>query len=132
MSEENVEIVRRIFDGWAKGDFRGPTDELDPHVVFVVRPPLAEPTVRLGPEGISNYMRDFLRQFVGYVIEAKELQPIGDTVLASAVWRAAGRWTGIRMEVPVFMLFTFRGRKIVRMESIGEKDEALQAAGLSE
>ena len=30
------------------------------------------------------------------------------------------------------MLFTFRGRKIVRMESIVDEGEALEAAGLSE
>ncbi len=132
MSQENFETVRRIFDSWAKGDFRAGVEDFDPYITFIVRPPLAEPATCVGPEGIGNYMRDFLRQWVGYVIEAKELQPIGDTVLASAVWRAAGRWTGIRMEVSVFMLFTFRGRKIVRMESIADKDEALEAAGLSE
>jgi hypothetical protein len=77
-------------------------------------------------------MRDFLRQWVGYVIEAKELKPIGDTVLASTVWRAAGRYTGIHTEASFFLLFTFRGRKIVRMESIVDEGEALEAAGLSE
>jgi ketosteroid isomerase-like protein len=132
MSEENVEIVRRIFDSWAKGDFRAGVEHLDPHVTFIVRPPLAEPVACVGPEEIRNYWRDFLSQWLGYVIEAKQLQPIGDTVLASAVWRAEGRSTGIRMEVPFFMLFTFRGRKIVRLESIEDKDEVFQALGLEE
>ena len=132
MSQENVEIVRRIFDSWAKGHFRGGVDNLDPQVLFIVRPPLAEPAVRVGPEGIGNYMRDFLRQWMGYVIEAKKLKAIGDTVLASTVWRATGRESGIPMEVPFFMLFTFRGHKIVRLESIVDEREALEAVGLRE
>jgi ketosteroid isomerase-like protein len=36
------------------------------------------------------------------------------------------------MEQEFFMLFTFRGGKIVRIESILERDDALEAAGLSE
>ena len=36
------------------------------------------------------------------------------------------------MKQPFFMVFTFRGGKIVRMESILNRDDALEAAGLSE
>jgi ketosteroid isomerase-like protein len=36
------------------------------------------------------------------------------------------------MEQRFFMLFTFRGGKIVRIESILERDEAIEAAGLRE
>jgi ketosteroid isomerase-like protein len=132
MSQENLELVRGIFDSGSKGDFRGGVNDLDPHVLFIVRPPLAEPAVQVGPEGIGTYMREFLRQWTNYVIEAKELKPIGDTVLASAVWRATGHGSGIPMEVSLFMLFTFRGRKIVRLESILDEAEALEAAGLRE
>jgi ketosteroid isomerase-like protein len=77
-------------------------------------------------------MREFLRQWADYVIEAKELKPVGDTVVASTVWRATGHGSGIPMEVSFFMLFTFRGRKIVRLESIVDESEALEAAGLRE
>jgi ketosteroid isomerase-like protein len=90
MSQGNVEIVRRIFDSWAEGDLRGGADDLDPHVVFVVRRPFPEAAVLVGRERIREYMRGFLRQWVGYTIEAKDLRAIGDTILASAVQRGAG------------------------------------------
>ena len=77
MSQENMEVVRGIFYSWSKGDFRGGVNDLDPHVVFIVRPPLAEPAVRVGPEGIRDYMGEFLRQWTNFVIEAKELTPDG-------------------------------------------------------
>src|SRR5215207_6803565 len=125
MSQENVEVVRRIFDSWAKGNFRAGPDDFDPDMVFIVRPPLAEPAVLLGPERVRDYMREFLRQWASYVIEAKDLKVIGDTVLASTVWRATGRGSGVPMEVAFSMLFTFRGRKIVRFESMDE-GEALE------
>jgi ketosteroid isomerase-like protein len=48
MSEENVEVVPRIFESWAEGDFRGGADELDPDVMFVVRKPFPEPGTVIG------------------------------------------------------------------------------------
>ncbi len=132
MSEENVEVVRRILDSWAKGDFREGVDDLAPYVTFIVRSPLAEPAACVGAEGIRHYMRDFLRQWEQYAIEARDLKTVGDTVLASTVWRAIGRASGLPTRASFFILFTFRGRKIVRMESIVDEAEALEAAGLSE
>jgi ketosteroid isomerase-like protein len=82
MSQENVELVRKIFRSWAEGDLRDGVAAYDPHVVFVVRPPLAEPAVLLGPEQIRDYMAEFLRQWERYVVEAKALRPTGDTVLS--------------------------------------------------
>jgi ketosteroid isomerase-like protein len=55
---------------------------------------------------------------------------VGDTVLASVVQRAKGRVSGIEGEIPYFMLFTFRGGKILRVESIRDEREALEAVGL--
>jgi ketosteroid isomerase-like protein len=33
MSEENVEIVRRVYEGWAQGDF-SKVDDFDPDIDF--------------------------------------------------------------------------------------------------
>jgi ketosteroid isomerase-like protein len=35
MSQENVEVVRRVYDRWGEGDFRASLEVLDPHVVLV-------------------------------------------------------------------------------------------------
>ena len=37
-----------------------------------------------------------------------------------------------QQNIETFMLFTFRGRKIVRMDSVLQRAEALEALGLSE
>jgi uncharacterized protein len=132
MSQENVEVVRRVFAGWATGDFGAGLTDLDPDVVFVVRRPFPEPVETVGPSGIREYMRGFLDNWETYVVEARDLQAIGDTVVADAVQRGEGKASRIEIEQPFFMLFTFRRGKIVRIESILNRDEALEAAGLSE
>ncbi len=55
-----------------------------------------------------------------------------DTVLARVVQHSKGRASGIEGDISYFVLFTFRGGKIVRMESVMGEDEALEAVGLSE
>ena len=132
MSQENVEIVRRIFDGWATGDFGAGLTDLDPGVVFVVRRPFPEPVETVGPNGIREYMRGFLDNWETYAVEARGLQAVGDTVLADAVQHGEGKASRIAMKQPFFMVFTFRAGKIVRMESILNRDDALKAAGLQE
>ncbi len=55
---------------------------------------------------------------------------MGDIVLADALQHGEGKASRIEMEQEFFMLFTFRKGKIVRIESILERGEALEAAGL--
>ena len=132
MSQEHVEIVRRILGQWAAGEFSAGASDLDPHVMFVVRPPFVESGAVVGPEGIRDYMRHLLDHWERYAVEATELQAVGDTVLAHALQRGEGKASRIETEQQFFMLFTFRGRKIVRIESVLEEEQALDAAGLRE
>ena len=132
MSQENVEIVRRIYEGWATGDLSAGVDDLDRHVVFIVSPDFAAFGVFVGLDGTSDFIRDFLEQWELATFEAKRLQAVGDTVLAHVVQHSKGRASGIEGELRFFMLFTFRGKKIVRIESVMDEREALEAVGLSE
>jgi hypothetical protein len=45
---------------------------------------------------------------------------------------ARARRSGVEGEMPSFVLFTFRGARIVRMEFVLEESEALEATGLRE
>ena len=132
MSQENVEIVRRIYDAWANGDFRAGIAYLDQHVVLVVGSDFPEFGVFVGAEGIRRYMRRFLEQWEELTIDAKELRTAGDTVIARIVQHGKGRASGIEGDNTYFQPFTFRGQKIVRIESIWDEDHALEAAGLQE
>ncbi len=132
MSEENVEIVGAMYDAWAQGDFNAGAADLDPDVTFIVQPPFLEPGVYQGPEGVRDYMHRFLTNWEHYTIEAEQLQAVGDTVLARIHQRGKGRASGVETDMRSYMLFTFRGRRVVQIESVLEESKALKAAGLSE
>src|SRR5262245_8402210 len=137
MSEENVEAVRGVYERWSAGDVQDAGDLSEPHVVLVVRPALGpdspEGATYVGTDAVGEYTRDtLLRTWTDLTMEAEEIVGAGDTVLASVHVSGVGRASGASTEMHFFMLWTFRGGKVIRFESFRERAAAVDASGLSE
>jgi ketosteroid isomerase-like protein len=127
MSQENVEVVREYIEALA------------PHVVLVLHPEFAPSLFAAAHEGalygieaIAAYTRDLLDAWPDYTMEAEEIVVAGDGVLVGVCHRGVGRSSGVPTEGRYFTLWSFRGSKVIRIESFGERAEALEAAGLRE
>jgi ketosteroid isomerase-like protein len=131
MSQENVEIVRRIYREWGRGNFREGAELFDPHTVLVLRPPFPEAGEYRGPEEIRGYMLGFLEAWDSAVIKGVDFTAAGDSVLVDVHQQATGIESGIPVDHRYFQVWTFRGDTVVRIESISERREAREAAGLS-
>jgi len=132
MSQENVETVRGVYERWGQGDFRAYVDVLDPLVVFVMRPEFPEAGSYLGLERLGEYMRGFLEPWTRLTMEAEEITDAGDSVVAAIVQRGVGDGSGAPTEFRYFHVWSFRGPKVIRLECIRERAEALEAVGLRE
>ena len=132
MSEENVETVRQVFNSWARGEFRPGALPLDEHVLYVVSTDFPEFGVFVGRDGFEKYTRRFFAQWERLTIEAERVEAVGETVLVHCLQHGKGRASGIEGDLRYFMLFTFRGDRIVRMDAVMHKRQALEAAGRSE
>ncbi len=132
MSERALEAVRSIYEGWRVGDFRAGTDLYDPRIVMVMGREFPEAGVYHGPDGVAGYMRTFLGAWERVTIASEELVAAGDTVLAAVVQRAVGRGSGAPVVLRYFHIWSFRGKRIIRLEIVMERAEALAIAGLSE
>jgi ketosteroid isomerase-like protein len=130
VSEGNVEIVRGIYEHWGRGDFET-TDVLDEHALMVVRTGFPDTGTYLGRDGIGEYTRGFLEPWTHITIEAEEIIPAGDSVVVAVFQRGEGDASGAVTEFRYFHLWTFRGGRAIRLETIRERDEALEAAGLA-
>jgi ketosteroid isomerase-like protein len=139
MSQANVEIMQTVYDRYREGDFHASADLLDPHAVLVLPkasewgPETPESGLFIGPEGIAEYTRDILlKPWADFTMEAEEITEAGDSVLVRVRQSGVGRTSGVPVELRYFTLWSFRGRKVIRIESFRERSEALEAAGLSE
>ena len=131
MSEESVEIVRSIYERWGEGDFRADPDLLDPHIVFIMLAGFPDSGIYVGTDQLADYTRGFLESWTHIVIEMEELLPAGDSVVATVLQQGAGDASGAETEFRYFQVWTLRGGKVIRLENFRERDDALEAAGLT-
>ena len=124
-----MEIVRRVYEGWARGDFRAGTELFDPWVVLVLRPEFPDTGASLGLEGIRGYMRGFLEGWDHAVIEGEEFIAAGDSVVVRVHQQASGQQSGVPVDMRYFQVWTLRGGAVIRLESVKEREQALEAVG---
>ena len=134
MSQENVEIVRRNYDAFASGgldrwmtywtddlDYRPAKGDLDDHGPI------------RGKAAMRAHIQDWIDTFEGYRFEPVELIDAGEAAVV-AVERFGGRakLSGVETDQTCGVVFTLRDGKIARCREYATRDEALEAAGLSE
>jgi ketosteroid isomerase-like protein len=132
MSQRNVEAVQGIYDRWGQGDFDAGTDVMDPLLLLVMRPEFPDAGTYLGLEAVRGYTRGFLEPWIRITIEAEEIVEAGDTVIVAVRQSGVGSESGVATELRYFHVWTFRGGKAIRMETVRERAEALEVAGLDE
>ena len=131
MSQENVEIVRAIYARVGEGDFRASVDLLDPHIVFLMMQDAPDAEVYVGVEAVAAATRGLFDTWADFTLKAEEFIPAGDSVLVSVRQQGVARISGVPSDERYFTVWSFRGRKVIRIETFPERAQALEAAGLS-
>ena len=128
MSQENVERVKTGFAAHNRGDMDALVEFYDPDVVFE--------TLLLGThhgnEAIRLIYEENQKTLVGYDVVPVELIDAGDKVVAVAQTVGAGTTSQIAVDDRFAFVFTFKGERCVREQAFRNKEEALEAVGLSE
>ena len=130
---ERLEAVRRIYERWGRGDFRAGPELFDPGIEFILRPEFPDAGTYHGAEEIRRYMReDFLHDLEDASITGEEFAEAGDSVVVRVLQQATGPESGLEVAMRYYHVWTFRGRSVIRLESIKTRAEALEAVGLEE
>ncbi len=135
MSEENVELVRRGFEAFARDDLDGVMEFMDPDVVWapVIAPILGVEPVR-GKEALRRFFtRDLVESFDDFEAKPLSIEDLGgDNVLVNIGYFAHGSASRVPVSLETFALIVLRGEKLTSLRDYDTKAEALEAAGLSE
>jgi ketosteroid isomerase-like protein len=132
MSEENVEVIRRGWDAYARGDLDALLEVFAPEVVTVMDPSGFEARTYEGREGVLQSLSDFLESFDAFEQTPLEFMDAGERVMTRVRQAAKGTSSGVPVSADVWMVFTLRDRKVVRYEFFSDERAAREAAGLSE
>jgi uncharacterized protein len=133
MSQENVEIVSRFAEAWARGDRAEAAALADPEVE-------QHPTVG-GVEagrvlrGLSEIGQDYERveeTWEEHRIEVERILDAGDRVVLFQREYQRGRSSGVELEIEAAVIFDLRDGRITRVQGYMDRAEALDAVGLKE
>jgi ketosteroid isomerase-like protein len=128
MSQEIVEIVRQGLRAWERGDLTGVIEVFDDSIVTR---PIIGPEWH-GPQGVLDMAADWVENFDEFKMTGEEFIDGGDHVVVRVRQAARGTGTGVPVQVTFWFVYALRNRKVIRFEMFQDRNEALEAAGLSE
>ena len=133
MSQESVEVVRRIYENRLID--ANPAQILalsGPEFEYVNPPEAVEPGVRRGLAAAGRALQNASQGWDSSRYELHKIFDGGDTVVASVSFFARSRGSEREVVQEEAHTWTFRNHRIVRFEWGRDLDAALEAAGLSE
>lgn len=133
MSQENVEIVRKGYEAFARGDIaclvnRFWAPDIEWRTVSGVP---FEGTYR-GVDEVVAAVRDWTDTFDEFTTVLKEVIDAGDRVIACHQMRGRGKESGAVVDFTLVQLITIRDGRQITIEDFPTRQEALEAVGLPE
>jgi ketosteroid isomerase-like protein len=129
VADGNVEIVRRFYDAWARGELPGPPELMDPGIEYVNPDGAVEPGTRRGLEAFGAAVDRVFEGWATWEMEPERFEEIGEQVAVVVRYRARARSSGLEVEGRESALWTVRDGRVVRYAWFHEADDALTAAG---
>jgi ketosteroid isomerase-like protein len=135
MSQENVEIVRRVYDAAARRDSAAvlalydPEVELDPSRLFAG---VMGRGVYRGHAGVRSFFREWHDAWEHVEYDFDELIDAGEQVISVVTRHSRGRASGVEVAAHAALVWTLREDKVVRVVWFLSVEEALKALELAE
>jgi ketosteroid isomerase-like protein len=134
MSQENVELVRRVYaHRQATGDILA--EAIAPDYVWDMSHFRGWPEQQTydGIDGARRFIREWTAAFDDWAIEVIDIHDAGDDRVVGVIQqRARSKSTGLPVDMRLAQIFTIRDGQQVRMEMYDDPDDALKAVGLAE
>jgi ketosteroid isomerase-like protein len=131
MSEENVEIVRSIYEAVNRRDWDAAFRDQRPDVELTTPPGPRAGTYR-GREECQWYLEGWITTFEAITVEPEEIFESDDEVVVFIRVGAQPKGSSAEIEIRNGHLWTIRNGKARSMRIFPKPEDALEAAGLSE
>ena len=135
MSQENVEIVRRVTEVMDAEGFEAALpvflEAAHPDVEWREDPAWPGSADYRGLEQVREVIRDRM-DTLDFDQQTEDLIDVGDKVVALVRWIGRGKASGAQGEMSMAMVWTIRDERIARLEFFLDRAEALAAAELRE
>ncbi len=126
-----MEKVLTLLDAFVQNDLEAVLDLTDPEGRFEPQLAALQGTYR-GHDGLRRFFADAWENMSIVGVDCPDARNLGDRVLAIGTFRIGGTASGIEAQIPFAIVAAFRDGLISDLRDYGDRNEALEAAGLSD
>jgi ketosteroid isomerase-like protein len=131
-----IRLAGRAFAAANRRDFDVQLLSIDPGVEYHPAGDLLPPGMGAavyGHDGYVRRLREWVETFDDFRFEPEEVIDLGGTLLVTVRWSGHGSGSGVPMSGRLFQLLTQKRSGLVqKQEDFTDRDDAVEAAGLSE
>jgi ketosteroid isomerase-like protein len=131
MSEGNVDVIQRLYGAMDVQDAEALAEIASPDMEWIPDWRVGEGPVR-GIEEVIRFFRGRAEVLEELRTEPERVWDLGDRVLVFVRHTGSGTTSGAGFDIRIAHLWTLRDGVVVRGEGYADRDEALEAAGISE
>ncbi len=134
MSRENVQVVRKAWEAWLRGDLSALFETYAPDIVWDTSYYRDWPESNYeGVEAVQRFMNEWLAVWDEYEVGVEDIFAAPDGRVVVLFWhRGRGRSSGLAAEWYAAQVQTVCDGKIKRVDNYEDRAEALKAVGLRE
>ena len=133
MSQENVELVRSGYRAFAEGDIETVLSVLDPQITLEEREAtLDTPSTYHGHQGFLDMVATVNEGLEDVRYEPQRFVDLGDRVLVEVRRKGRGSLSGVPVERWQFHVWEIAKGRATAFWTYGDRQDALEAAGLRE
>jgi ketosteroid isomerase-like protein len=132
VSKAEIELIRRQFAGFSRGDFDAATEVLDPEVEWADPAELPGATVHKTPAGVKRFFETFTEAWESWHMEVEaiaEARP--NTYLATVRFVGRGKGSGVEGDVVFWSVWHFRDGTPRRIENFMDPGDAKRATAIT-
>jgi ketosteroid isomerase-like protein len=132
MSQADVETLRAVYEAVSRGDWDAAFREASANFEF--KTPDTNPiagTYR-GPEEVRRFFEELWAAFAEVAVQPERFVDLDDRILVFLLMRLRPTDSNATLEMRIAHLWTVDDGEIIRCEVFTEREDALEAVGLSE
>lgn len=131
MSQENVELVRLLWEAFARSDVEAMQALSHPDVVIAQPAEMPDPRRYEGHAGVAESIADWPSQWEDFTLDVLEIVDASDEQVVLMTHQSGrGRGSGIELDFEVAFVHTIHDGKFSHVQMFLERGQALQSVGL--
>ncbi|HYI64958.1 MAG TPA: nuclear transport factor 2 family protein [Allosphingosinicella sp.] len=132
MSQENVALIRGIYDGFAAGDVAAVLGAMSPGIVWneAENFPYADGNPYVGPEAVAQgVFARCIGEWDGFAVTVDEMLDAGDTIVALGRYSGTCKATGKSMNAQLAHVWRVEGGKAARFQQYADTLQVARVTG---